>query len=70
MNLSSYDLNSSTGIPPMSETIVESNSNQPLITTNDIDISHEEKELLSNQDNSLSTSNHISIISSLQNFRI
>jgi hypothetical protein len=41
----------------MSEAILENNSNQPLITTNDIDLTNEEKHLLSNQDNS-SPSNH------------
>lgn len=45
----------------MSETIlVEHNSNQPLITTtttNDIDRNSEDKHLLSNQDNSISSSN-------------
>ena len=49
MNSSSYDLNSSTG---MSEPMTESNTTQPLITTNDIDIPNEEKHLLSDQDNS------------------
>jgi len=42
----------------MSEAILENNSNQPLITTNDIDLINEEKHLLSNQDNS-SSSKHI-----------
>ena len=51
---SSYDLDSSTGITPMSEPIVGNNSNQPLITTNDIDQPNEEKQLLSNQDNTSS----------------
>jgi len=57
MNSTSYDLNSSSGIIQMSEAILENNSNQPLITTNDIDLTNEEKHLLSNQDNS-SPSNH------------
>lgn len=54
---SSYDLDSSTGITPMSEAIVGNNSNQPLIITNDIDLTNEDKHLLSNQDNSSSSSN-------------
>jgi hypothetical protein len=55
MNSSSYDLNASTGITQMSEpNITESNSNQPLITTNDIDLPNEENHLLSNQENSSS----------------
>jgi hypothetical protein len=60
MNSSLHDLDSSTGITQMSETILESTSNQPLITTNDINISTEEKHLLSNQDN---TSSGIHLIS-------
>jgi hypothetical protein len=59
---SSYDLNTSTGITSMSEAIVGNNSNQPLITTNDIDLTNEEKHLLSNQDNLSSSSNLILIL--------
>ncbi|CAF3358069.1 unnamed protein product [Rotaria socialis] len=50
MNSTSYDINSSPDITQMSEAILESNSSQPLVTTNDIDTSNEEKHLLSNQD--------------------
>ena len=57
---SSYDLDSSTGITPMSESLVGNNTNPPLITTNDIDLATEDKHLLSNQDNS-SPSNRCSI---------
>ncbi len=46
----------------MSEAIVGNNSNQPLITTNDIDLTNEEKHLLSNQDNLSSSSNLILIL--------
>jgi hypothetical protein len=54
---SSHDLNSSTGITQMSEAIVETNSNQPLPPTTeaDIDITHEEKHLLLNEENSSSS---------------
>ncbi len=55
MNSTSYDLNSSIGIPQMSEVILESTSNQPLITTIDINLPNEEKHLLSKQDNSSSS---------------
>lgn len=55
MNLSSYDLHSSAGITQMSEAILENNSNQPLIITTDIDLPNEEKHLLSNQDNTISS---------------
>jgi hypothetical protein len=58
MNSTSHDLESSVGMSQMSEAILQNNSNQPLITTNDIDLINEEKHLLSNQDNSPS-SNHI-----------
>jgi hypothetical protein len=57
MNSTSYDLNSTPGIIQMSEDILENNADQPLITTNGIDLTNEEKHLLSNQDNS-PTGNH------------
>ncbi|CAF2520638.1 unnamed protein product [Rotaria sp. Silwood2] len=57
MNSTLYDINSSLGMTHTSEAISEQNSNQPLITTNDIDITNEEKHLLSNHDNSLHNHN-------------
>ncbi|CAF3596754.1 unnamed protein product [Rotaria sordida] len=51
MNSTLYDINSSLGMTHISEAILEENSNQPLITTNDIDTTNEEKHLLSNHDN-------------------
>jgi len=55
MNSTSYDLEPSIGMSQMSEAILGNNSNQPLITTNDIDLTNEEKHLLSNQDSSSSS---------------
>ena len=54
---SSYDLNLSIDHTQMPENILENNLNQPLLTTTDIDLTNEEKHLLSNQDDSSSLSN-------------
>ncbi|CAF1239620.1 unnamed protein product [Rotaria sp. Silwood1] len=57
MNSTLNDNNSSLDMTHMPETILEQNSNQALITTNDIDITNEEKHLLSNHDNLLQSNN-------------
>lgn len=56
MNSTYDDRHSSPGITDMSEALVEDDSNQALrITSAEIDPGNEEKHLLSNQDNPLSS---------------
>lgn len=69
MNSKSYDIDSSPGITHMPEAILESNSDQPLITTNDADNTNEEKHLLSSQDNLLQ-SNHLFVLKYYHHFNL
>ena len=51
MNLALHELDSSPGLPSMSEATLERNSDQSLtITTADIDLTNEEKHLLADQE--------------------